>query len=186
MEHGHTGCRGPSLFPAGLGREWIPPTSGSAASPQRTTMLFPHEAHLSATAYDFLANLVYERSRIRLGPDRQTLVTGRLRQRVQSLGMADYEEYCALLRSPEGEDEVDSLIDLISTNHTHFFREASPFRPPHPATPAGAGRPGGGEHAGPAVLVCRLFLWGRDLFAGDCAGRILPAAAGGAVAHRRL
>jgi len=127
MEHGHTGCRGPSLFPAGLGREWIPPTSGSAASPQRTTMLFPHEAHLSATAYDFLANLVYERSRIRLGPDRQTLVTGRLRQRVQSLGMADYEEYCALLKSPEGADEVDSLIDLISTNHTHFFREASHF-----------------------------------------------------------
>ena len=127
MEHGHIGYRGPALISAGLGREWIPSTGGSAGSPRRDHMLFPHEAPLSAQAYDFLANLVYERSRIRLGPDRQTLVTGRLRQRLQSLGIATYEDYCELLKSPEGEDEVDSLIDLISTNHTHFFREASHF-----------------------------------------------------------
>ena len=90
-------------------------------------MLLPPELPLSARAFEFLANLVYERSRIRLGADRQSLVTSRLRQRVQSLGLADYEEYCALLAAPGSDDEIDSLIDLISTNHTHFFREPAHF-----------------------------------------------------------
>ena len=90
-------------------------------------MLLPPELPLSPRAFEFLANLVYERSRIRLGADRQSLVTSRLRQRVQSLGLADYEEYCALLSAPGSDDEIDSLIDLISTNHTHFFREPAHF-----------------------------------------------------------
>ncbi len=90
-------------------------------------MILPPDVPLSPRAFEFLANLVYERSRIRLGPDRQTLVTSRLRQRVQSMGLADYEEYCAILAAPGSEDEIDSLIDLISTNHTHFFREPAHF-----------------------------------------------------------
>lgn len=90
-------------------------------------MLFPPEAPLSAQAYDFLANLVYERSRIRLGSDKQSLVAGRLAQRLRSLGLSDYEQYCSLLISPDGENEVGELIDLISTNHTHFFREPAHF-----------------------------------------------------------
>lgn len=90
-------------------------------------MLFPPEAPLSAQAYDFLANLVYDRSRIRLGSDKQALVTGRLSQRLRSLGFSNYEQYCELLMSSDGEHEIGELIDLISTNHTHFFREPSHF-----------------------------------------------------------
>jgi chemotaxis protein methyltransferase CheR len=90
-------------------------------------MLIPPDVPLSPRAFDFLSNLVYERSRIRLGPDRQSLVASRLRQRLQSLGLADYEEYCRLLSTPGSDDEIDSLIDLISTNHTHFFREPAHF-----------------------------------------------------------
>ena len=90
-------------------------------------MLIPPEPPLSAQSYTFLANLVYERSRIRLGPDRQPLVAGRLSQRLRSLGLAGYDEYCSLLASPAGAEEIDELIDLISTNHTQFFREAAHY-----------------------------------------------------------
>jgi len=90
-------------------------------------MLFPPDVPLSERAFGFLASLVYERSRIRLGPDRRALVAGRLRQRLLALGLGTYDDYCALLESPGGGDEVDSLIDLISTNHTHFFREPAHF-----------------------------------------------------------
>ncbi|NCY03950.1 MAG: protein-glutamate O-methyltransferase CheR, partial [Planctomycetia bacterium] len=38
-----------------------------------------------------------------------------------------YEQYCGLLQSADGEDEIGWLIDLISTNHTHFFREPAHF-----------------------------------------------------------
>ena len=90
-------------------------------------MEFPADATLTEQAYEFLAALVYERSRIRLGFDKQSLVSGRLGQRLRALGLDSYEDYCRLLRSPQGEDEISELIDLISTNHTHFFREAAHF-----------------------------------------------------------
>ena len=90
-------------------------------------MAIPPENPLSPQAYAFLANLVHERSRILLGPDRQALLAGRLGQRVRALGLTGYEDYCRLLESPQGEEEVGSLIDLVSTNHTHFFREAEHF-----------------------------------------------------------
>jgi len=90
-------------------------------------MQFPSEAPLTPEAYEFLANLIHERSRIRLGPDKHALMAGRLGQRLRSLGIADYDAYCRLLQSPDGEAEIDSLIDLISTNHTEFFREPAHF-----------------------------------------------------------
>ena len=77
--------------------------------------------------FDFLCRLIYEQSRIRLGPDKRTLVSSRLAKRLRQLQLADYHEYCELLRSPAGEDELRFLIDRISTNHTHFFREMKHF-----------------------------------------------------------
>jgi chemotaxis protein methyltransferase CheR len=115
-----------SLPPIG-GHEWSHPLGGSPGVSPPAAMVLPSEAPLTAQAYDFLANLVYEHSRIRLGPDRQSLVAGRLRQRLLALGLETYDDYCLLLKSPQGADEVDALIDLISTNHTHFFREPSHF-----------------------------------------------------------
>lgn len=67
------------------------------------------------------------RSRISLGDDKKSLVSGRLGQRLRALGLSNYEQYCNLLRSVHAEDEISELIDLISTNHTHFFREAAHF-----------------------------------------------------------
>lgn len=90
-------------------------------------MVIPQDQPLSPQAYAFLASLVHERSRIQLGTDRQALLAGRLGQRLRSLGLTGYEDYCRLLDSPQGEEEVGCLIDLVSTNHTHFFREAEHF-----------------------------------------------------------
>jgi len=77
--------------------------------------------------FDFLCRLIYEQSRIRLGPDKRTLVASRLAKRLRQLQLPDYHEYCELLRSPAGDEELRFLIDRISTNHTHFFREMKHF-----------------------------------------------------------
>lgn len=82
---------------------------------------------LSPQAYAFLADVVYRRSRIRLGPDRQAFVAGRLANRLSELGCASFDDYCRLLDSPAGAEEAEQLVDLISTNHTHFFREPAHF-----------------------------------------------------------
>ena len=77
-------------------------------------------------AYAFLADLVYRRSRIRLGPDKRAFVAGRLAGRLRSLGLTSYDDYCRLL-SPGNDEEAEQLVDLISTNHTCFFREPAHF-----------------------------------------------------------
>lgn len=77
--------------------------------------------------YDQICRLVYERSRINLGPDKQELVAARLGKRLRALKLSSYREYCRLLCSPEGFDELQQLIDVISTNHTFFFREEQHF-----------------------------------------------------------
>jgi chemotaxis protein methyltransferase CheR len=91
------------------------------------SMFNPTDPPLSPRAYRFLSDLVHEHSRIRLGPDRQALVAGRLAQRIRTLGLDGYDAYCDLLASATGGEEVGFLVDLISTNHTHFFREPAHF-----------------------------------------------------------
>lgn len=87
----------------------------------------PAESQLSEDDYKFLCRLIYERSRIHLGPDKRVLVTSRLAKRLRFHGIDNYSAYCDLLRSPQGEEELQFLIDRISTNHTHFFREPKHF-----------------------------------------------------------
>jgi chemotaxis protein methyltransferase CheR len=84
-------------------------------------------AQLADGDFNFLCRLVYERSRIHLSPDKKVLVATRLAKRLRQLNLAGYGEYCDLLRSPAGDEELQYLIDRISTNHTHFFREIKHF-----------------------------------------------------------
>lgn len=106
------------------------------------------EADLSAATFAFLARLVYDHSRIRLGPDKRALVAARLARHLEKRGCASFDHYCELLRRPEAADEIGTLIDLVSTNHTHFFREPAHFEilarellPNIAARAAAAGRP---------------------------------------------
>jgi chemotaxis protein methyltransferase CheR len=110
------------------------PTIATSAISDRTTFrpfstapMPSPEPNLSAAAYAFLADLVYRRSRIRLGPDKQAFVSGRLGGQLRAVGCDSYDDYCQFLGSPAGEDEIGAVIDLISTNHTQFFREADHF-----------------------------------------------------------
>ncbi len=78
--------------------------------------------------YEFIRRLVYDHSRIDLGPDKMELVRSRVQKRLRALGLADFESYCRRLHSPSGEEELTALLDVISTNVTHFFREMDHFQ----------------------------------------------------------
>jgi chemotaxis protein methyltransferase CheR len=85
------------------------------------------EETMSTSDYAFLIKLVYEHSRINLGTDKQSLVTARLNKRLRALDLPNYAAYCRHLKGPGANAEIPQLIDLISTNHTHFFREPRHF-----------------------------------------------------------
>jgi chemotaxis protein methyltransferase CheR len=77
--------------------------------------------------YELIRELVYRHSRINLGPDKQELVAARIGKRLRQLRLDDYTQYCELLQSTEGENELANLVDAISTNFTSFFREMKHF-----------------------------------------------------------
>jgi chemotaxis protein methyltransferase CheR len=77
--------------------------------------------------YGFIQQIVYKLSRISLGPQKKQMVISRIAKRMRALGHKSVREYCDFLKKPSGRTELSSLIDVISTNHTYFFREASHF-----------------------------------------------------------
>lgn len=82
---------------------------------------------LSDAAYRTLSDLVYRHSRIRVGHEKQPMLANRLRRRLIELGLSSFDDYCELLRSNRDPEELEHLIDFVSTNHTYFFREADHF-----------------------------------------------------------
>ena len=81
---------------------------------------------MSAQTFQDLCGLIHRHSRIHLVPSKLALLTGRLSRRLRELELASWEDYLAWLQHPSGE-EIGTLIDLVSTNHTHFFRESVHF-----------------------------------------------------------
>ncbi len=82
---------------------------------------------LNDADYEFLRRLVYEYSRINLGSDKRALVSARVAKRLRALKIPSYHDYCRWLKTSEGSGELTDLVDVISTNHTHFFREEKHF-----------------------------------------------------------
>lgn len=81
---------------------------------------------MSAQTFKELCGLIHRHSRIHLVPSKLALLTSRLSRRLRELEMASWEDYLTWLEHPSGE-EIGTLIDLVSTNHTHFFRESVHF-----------------------------------------------------------
>src|SRR5689334_16921266 len=83
---------------------------------------------LSNRDFDQLSTLVGQQVGIKLPAAKRTMVEGRLRKRVRTLGCANLTEYCRFLFSEDGFDsELVHLIDVITTNKTDFFREIEHF-----------------------------------------------------------
>lgn len=91
------------------------------------SLITSQDTPLSTEAYKAIVDLVYEHSRIKLGADKKALLSSRLGKRLRHLKLASFDEYCDILRSHSSQVEIDELIDLISTNHTRFYREPDHF-----------------------------------------------------------
>jgi chemotaxis protein methyltransferase CheR len=82
---------------------------------------------LTDADYAGIAKIVYEHSRISLGAGKKELVASRLGKRLRVLGCRSYRDYRQVLEGLEGGEEINQLVDAISTNHTFFFREKKHF-----------------------------------------------------------
>ena len=71
---------------------------------------------------------IYEAAGINLSPAKKALITGRLAKRLQHRRLGSYGEYFRLLASGDVPDEVQTAVDLLTTNETYFFREPKHFQ----------------------------------------------------------
>jgi len=87
-----------------------------------------HEDTLSSRDYRRLCELVYAEAGIHLGHEKRTMLEVRIKRRLKELEIGSYGEYCNYLFGPKGKkEEVVSLIDVVTTNKTDFFREPRHF-----------------------------------------------------------
>lgn len=75
--------------------------------------------------FAWLAELIQERSGIHLRKEKRALLARRLRSRLRQLGLETYRQYTDVLRRDP--DEIQELLDRISTQETAFFREEWQF-----------------------------------------------------------
>ena len=70
---------------------------------------------------------IYKESGIWLGSHKHALLTGRLARRLRLLGLNTMKEYFHLVSQSDQQHERALMIDCITTNETHFFRESRHF-----------------------------------------------------------
>lgn len=83
---------------------------------------------ISPQHFRALAALIYSEAGIRMPPSKTTMLEGRLRRRVRATGHRDLNQYCAyVLSSDVSREELDELLNAVTTNKTDFFRERNHF-----------------------------------------------------------
>ncbi|MCE5250233.1 protein-glutamate O-methyltransferase CheR [bacterium] len=86
-----------------------------------------HSFELRDSEYKKLADIVYRCAGISLGDNKKELVHARLSKILRKREIAGFSEYMSILSNDKTGDELISLLDAISTNVTHFFRESEHF-----------------------------------------------------------
>ena len=82
---------------------------------------------LTASQFNQFCDFIYEKSGIRIGQQKVTLLSNRIRHRLKAGGYDDFDDYYRFLTSPAGASELESFLDAITTNETFFFRTRKHF-----------------------------------------------------------
>jgi chemotaxis protein methyltransferase CheR len=82
---------------------------------------------ITDTEFNRFQRFIYDAAGITLSAGKKALVCGRLAKRLQANNLRNYTEYFELLSSGKSADEVQTAVDLLTTNETYFFREPKHF-----------------------------------------------------------
>ena len=91
-----------------------------------TTALKEHK--LSNETFSRISRFINTEYGIQLPLSKKVMVESRLQKRLRKLNIKSFSDYADYIFSPAGErGEMTSMVDLITTNKTDFFREADHF-----------------------------------------------------------
>ena len=82
---------------------------------------------LTDQEFTLFQRLIYKLAGISLSDAKRVLLAGRLSRRVKQYEFATFTQYYRMLATGEHPDEVQTMVDLLTTNETYFFREPKHF-----------------------------------------------------------
>jgi chemotaxis protein methyltransferase CheR len=89
--------------------------------------IFARDLHFSDEDFRTVRELLYEKTGIALTSAKNHMAYARLAKHVRRLGVSNFSDYLALLRSEQGAWEWEHFINALTTNLTSFFREQHHF-----------------------------------------------------------
>jgi len=82
---------------------------------------------ISSAEFAQFQKLIYKIAGISLADTKKVLLVGRLGRRLKHFGLSSFGEYYRLVASGDAADELQTMVDLLTTNETYFFREEAHF-----------------------------------------------------------
>jgi chemotaxis protein methyltransferase CheR len=155
---------------------------------------------LTDRTFGDIAALMHSAVGLSFAANKKPLVSSRLAPRIQRLGLGGFEDYVALLHSPDDGGEFQVAVDLLTTNETYFFREPAHFEllerelaqsRPRSLRVWSAASSFGDEAYSTAMLLSDMAQHGRigadwQILGTDISDRVLNSAAAGIYPLERL
>lgn len=86
--------------------------------------LFKPDIQMSSSEFQQIRDFIYDYCGLYFDTESKYMVEKRLNKRLTQLHLDSFKDYYYLLRySRQREDELSTVIDLLTTNETYFFRE---------------------------------------------------------------
>jgi chemotaxis protein methyltransferase CheR len=82
---------------------------------------------ISDREFSLYRKLIYSKAGICLSPTKKAFLEARLNRRIRELGMDSFQAYYQHVTQNQNGSELEQLLDRVSTNETHFFREPRQF-----------------------------------------------------------
>ena len=85
------------------------------------------ETTISDQEFGLFQRLIYKIAGIALSDAKKILLVGRLSRRLTQYELGSFGDYYRMLASGNFPEEVQTMVDLLTTNETYFFREPKHF-----------------------------------------------------------
>ncbi|MFK7735808.1 MAG: CheR family methyltransferase [Pirellulaceae bacterium] len=92
-----------------------------------TSPIAANSAQLTTPQFKLFRELILKETGISIAENKLDFVQSRLKSRLRALNIASFSDYFELLTSKRVGGEMQEMINRITTNKTHFFREQHHF-----------------------------------------------------------
>lgn len=92
-----------------------------------TQPVYIHDVVITDKEFSQFSQLIYKMAGITMADTKKGLVKGRLAKRLRYYNLKNFTDYYRLVSDEKNVEELQIVVDLLTTNETYFFREEKHF-----------------------------------------------------------